>query len=303
MNDLDDLLTRAFANRPAADVHPSMPDVHRRVRRHRRRRHAGLVGAAALVGVGLTAVTLNARHDTQPLAAAPPSVPAPPPVPAAPPTAQVHLDPATVWAAIDAALANDPAAAGIGLAADVDRTVMPSGASFAGGDGELDGTAVYFLWWAIAHSLHTSTEAIAAANPAVDLTVAPVDGTELTVPDLMMCTSMAVVPPGEAAPSVGTAPVPERGVSVNTVIEAGPVTAVDGTDAGSSGAPAVTTCSLNGGASGTGVACAGSVGAPPPAITLPSTPVGADGAATIVTACTASGEPAPAPETSTTSVG
>ena len=53
MNDLDDLLTRAFANRPAADVHPSMPDVHRRVRRHRRRRQAGLVGAAALVGVSV----------------------------------------------------------------------------------------------------------------------------------------------------------------------------------------------------------------------------------------------------------
>ena len=302
MNDLDDLLTQAFANRPAADVHPSMPDVHRRARRHRRRRQAGLAGAAALVGVGLTAVTLNARHDTQPLAATAPTVPTTTPLPAALPTAQVTLDAATVWAAIDAALASDPAAARIELAADVDRTAMPNGSSFAGGDGELDGTAVFFVWSAIARSMRASTEAIAAANPTVDLTAAPVDGTELTLPDMMMCTSTAAAPVGEHAPGVGAVPVIVGGVP-GTVVETGTVTAVDGTGTGSPAAPPVTSCSLTGGAPSTGVACAGSVGAPVSTMALPVMPVNPDGTPGVVVACTTGGAPAPVPEPVATTIG
>ena len=63
MNDIDPLLHEAMANvKGPVDLHPSVSDVHRRARRHYRRRMVATAGAVACTGVATAALII--RRDS-----------------------------------------------------------------------------------------------------------------------------------------------------------------------------------------------------------------------------------------------
>ena len=164
MNDIDPLLHEAMANvkRPV-DLHPSVSDVHRRARRHYRRRMVATAGAVACTGVATaaliirrdsTSVSVSSATDSSDLVVA--STTYPPfdggsttvPVPS-----QTTIDAFFVWDAL-ANLRSDPSAAGLVYPTDdVNADQMPTAEMFGCTTQGCGAMFNYVVWHEIARVL------------------------------------------------------------------------------------------------------------------------------------------------------
>ena len=180
MNDIDPLLHEAMANvKGPVDLHPSVSDVHRRARRHNRRRMVATAGAVACAGVataGLiirrdsTSISVSSATDSSDLVAA--STTYPPfgggsttvPVPA-----QTTIDAFFVWDAL-ANIRSDPSAAGLVYPADdVNADQMPTAEMFGCTTPGCGAMFNYVVWHEIARVLgFYGVPEMQELNPGVD---------------------------------------------------------------------------------------------------------------------------------------
>ncbi len=192
--DIDTVLRDAFASTSTQPSRPSLVDVRQRVRRRSRRRRVAGVGAIACtsaIAVGLVARNDPGATGTQANATDVPISDASAPV--------LIVDAAAMWQALDFELASNPAAAGIRIAADADRSRFPTGDVFAAALGEDvhcyadDGTVSgpectlehqlieHLFWQSLADFVGVPLITLTSLNPAVDFAAGPVEGTILVV--------------------------------------------------------------------------------------------------------------------------
>jgi hypothetical protein len=187
MNDIDPLLHEAMANvKGPVDLHPSVSDVHRRARRHYRRRMVATAGAVACTGVATaasiirrdtTSVSVSTAPDSSDLDAStlPPTT-----YPAFGATttlylpAQTTVDASFVWSAL-ANIQNDPAAAGLVYPADsVNVDQMPTAEMFGCTTPECGAMFNYLVWHEIARVLGFSdVQQMYATNSGIDFRQSP----------------------------------------------------------------------------------------------------------------------------------
>ena len=162
MNDIDPLLQEAMARvkRPV-DLHPSVSDVHRRARRHYRRRMAATAGAVACTGVATAALIV--RRDSTDFSASSPAgssdvVATTYPVDFGGSTTtfvipQQTIDASFVWDALSN-VQFDPSASGLVYpASSVNVDVMPTAEMFGCTTQECGAMFNYIVWHEIAHVL------------------------------------------------------------------------------------------------------------------------------------------------------
>jgi hypothetical protein len=169
MSDLDPLITEAIARvKGPTAARPSISDVHRRARRHNRRRMAATVGAVACTGVATAALIIRRDTTTQvassgetdatgaPLGMAAPTTIYLPDVNGISPTTMVPMstsrtiDPSFVWDVL-LSLQNDPSAAGLVYPADTrDVDTMPTAEMFGCTTEECGAMFNYIVWHEIA---------------------------------------------------------------------------------------------------------------------------------------------------------
>ncbi|MBK5332160.1 MAG: hypothetical protein JJD93_09325 [Ilumatobacteraceae bacterium] len=167
MNDIDPMLRQAMAQvKGPVDLHPSVSDVHRRARRHYRRRMAATAGAVACTGVATaaliirrdsTSVSVSSATDSSDLVDAPL-----PPTTFVPDfggstttfvTPQQTIDASFVWDALSN-VQFDPSASGLVYpASSVNVDVMPTAEMFGCTTQECGAMFNYIVWHEIAHVL------------------------------------------------------------------------------------------------------------------------------------------------------
>jgi hypothetical protein len=164
MNDIDPLLHDAMANvKGPVDLHPSVSDVHRRARRHHRRRMVATAGAVACTGVATaaliirrdTGVSVSSATDSSDLVDG--GVPSTT-YPAFGETTTLYLPAETtiqaslVWDALSN-LQSDPSAAGLIYPADAAIDQMPTADMFGCSTQECGAMFNYVVWHEIARVL------------------------------------------------------------------------------------------------------------------------------------------------------
>ena len=180
MNDIDPLLHEAMANvKGPVDLHPSVSDVHRRARRHYRRRMAATAGAVACTGVATaaliirrdsTSVSVSSATDSSDLVVAsttyPPFVGGSTTVPVA---AQMTIDAFFIWDAL-ANIRSDPSAAGLMYPTDdTNADQMPTAEMFGCTTQGCAAMFNYVVWHEIARVLgFYGVPEMQELNPGVD---------------------------------------------------------------------------------------------------------------------------------------
>lgn len=196
MSDLDPLITEAMARvKGPTEARPSISDVHRRARRHNRRRMTATVGALACTGVATAALVIRRDSTSTRVASsgetdatdapfgtlAPTTVYLPgmdgisptttmvPPLPA-----QRTIDPSFVWDALSR-LQDDPSAAGLVFPSDsLDADVMPTASMFGCATEECGAMFNYIVWHEIAAVLgFFDIPQMQAMNNGIDFTQLP----------------------------------------------------------------------------------------------------------------------------------
>ena len=180
MNDIDPLLHEAMANvRGPVDLHPSVSDVHRRARRHYRRKMVATAGAVACTGVATAALIIRRDSSSPSVSSAtdpsglvdasttyPTFVAGTTTVPMA---ISVTIEASLVWDALSN-LQNDPSAVGLIYPADtVDVNQMPTAEMFGCSTDECGAMFNYVVWHELALSLDfPSVQHLQAMNPGID---------------------------------------------------------------------------------------------------------------------------------------
>jgi hypothetical protein len=190
MNDIDPLLHEAMARvKGPVDLHPSVSDVHRRARRHYRRRMAATAGAVACTGVATAALIVRRDTTSVSVSTAPDSselgdlsltsttylpfggstttVVAP----------QQTIDASFVWDALSN-VQFDPSASGLVYpASSVNVDVMPTSEMFGCATQECGAMFNYIVWHEIAHVLgFFDISQMQGMNPGVDFGQPPHTG-------------------------------------------------------------------------------------------------------------------------------
>jgi hypothetical protein len=198
MNDIDPLLHEAMANvKGPVDLHPSVSDVHRRARRHYRRRMAATAGAVACTGVATaaliirrdsTSVSVSSATDSSDLVVAstvvasttyPPFVGGSTTVPVA---SQTTIDAFFVWDALSN-IRSDPSAAGLVYPTDdVNSDQMPTAEMFGCTTQGCGAMFNYVVWHEIARVLgFFGAPEMQEMNPGIDFGQLPRAG------DVLQC--------------------------------------------------------------------------------------------------------------------
>ena len=180
MNDIDPLLHEAMANvRGPVDLHPSVSDVHRRARRHYRRRMVATAGAVACTGVATaafiirrdtTSVSVSSATDSSDLVAASTTYdPAVGGITTVRVAAQTTIDAFFVWDAL-ANIRSDPSAAGLVYPTDdVNADQMPTAEMFGCTTQGCGAMFNYVVWHEIARVLgFFDVQQMQGMNPGVD---------------------------------------------------------------------------------------------------------------------------------------
>jgi len=187
MNDIDPLLHEAMANvKGPVDLHPSVSDVHRRARRHYRRRMVATAGAVACTGVATAALII--RRDSTHFSAStatdssevvattyPPFVGGSTTTFVPPP--QQTIDASFVWDALSN-VQFDPSASGLVYPANsVNVDVMPTAEMFGCTTQECGAMFNYIVWHEIAHVLgFFDLQQMQGMNPGIDFGQPPSSG-------------------------------------------------------------------------------------------------------------------------------
>lgn len=197
MNDLDPLISQALASvKGPTDARPSISDVHRRARRHNRRRMTATVGAVACTGVATAALLIRRDDDSTKLVASG--------EPAATDDADGTLSPTTtyllapgilttttmvpmstshtiapsfVWDVLSR-IQDDPSAAGLVFPTDaMDVDVMPTADMFGCATDECGAMFNYLVWHEISAALGFFDVAqMQAINAGIDFSNLPRPG-------------------------------------------------------------------------------------------------------------------------------
>ena len=165
MNDIDPLLHEAMAKvKGPVDLHPSVSDVHRRARRHYRRRMVATAGAVACTGVATAALII--RRDTASVSVSSATDPTEGDANVSPTTyapfvgsttivvpSLQTIDASFVWGAL-ANIQSDPSAAGLVYPSDsVNVDTMPTAEMFGCATQGCGAMFNYVVWHEIAHML------------------------------------------------------------------------------------------------------------------------------------------------------
>ncbi|MEP7204260.1 MAG: hypothetical protein ABI894_16735 [Ilumatobacteraceae bacterium] len=211
MNDLDPLISQAMARvAQPTDARPSVSDVHRRARRHNRRRMTATVGAVACAGLASAALLIRRDGDstrtvasgaagstdegvgattTFPLALGGPTTLAMAP--------QLTIDASTVWDAL-ANLEADPSAAGMALVplpGDVDRAHMPTAEMFGCTTDACATLFNYVVWHQVGSMLgFFDVQQMRDMNSGIDFSKLPQAG------DVLQTVSSSFYPPATTMP-------------------------------------------------------------------------------------------------------
>lgn len=181
MNDIDPLLHDAMANvKGPVDLHPSVRDVHRRARRHYRRRMVATAGAVACTGVAsaaliirrdATSVSVSSATDSTNLVATPTTTydPAVGGSTTVPVPAQTTIDAVFVWDAL-ANIRSDPSAAGLVYPPDdVSADQMPTAEMFGCTTQGCGAMFNYVVWNEISRALgFFAVQEMQGLNPGID---------------------------------------------------------------------------------------------------------------------------------------
>ena len=183
MKDIDPLLHEAMANvKGPVDLHPSVSDVHRRARRHYRRRMVATAGAVACTGVATAALII--RRDTTSVSVSSGTDSSDLVESTLPPTTfvpdfggstttfvtpQQTIDASFVWDALSN-VQFDPSASGLVYpASSVNVDVMPTAEMFGCTTQECGAMFNYIVWHEIAHVLgFFDLQQMQGMNPGVD---------------------------------------------------------------------------------------------------------------------------------------
>ena len=217
MNDIDPLLHEAMANvRGPVDLHPSVSDVHRRARRHYRRRMVATAGAVACTGVATaafiirrdtTSVSVSSATDSSDLVAASTTYdPAVGGITTVPVAAQTTIDAFFVWDAL-ANIRSDPSAAGLVYPTDdVNADQMPTAEMFGCTTQGCGAMFNYVVWHEIARVLgFFDVQQMQGMNPGVDFGQPPHAGDVLQ----SVYSNAAGLSPATIPPSTAFVPGPE----------------------------------------------------------------------------------------------
>ena len=185
MNDIDPLLHEAMANvKGPVDLHPSVSDVHRRARRHYRRRMVATAGAVACTGVATAALiirrdstSLSVSSATDPSGLVVASTTYPPFVEGrtgVEVASRTTIDVFFVWDALSN-IRSDPSAAGLVYPTDdVDSDQMPTAEMFGCTTQGCGAMFNYVVWHEIARVLGFSgVQEMQEMNPSVDFAQLP----------------------------------------------------------------------------------------------------------------------------------
>lgn len=226
MTDLDPLLREAMVRLEGpVDLHPSISDVHRRARRHNRRRMAATAGALACTGVAAAALIIR-RESVDPATSAAPdgatTTLSPTTLDFGPttsfflegtPSQTFIVDTQMMWAALQNA-SDDPSGAGLIEPIDVNEGEMPTAEMFGCSTAECGSMFNYIVWHEIANRLgFRDVHAMQSFNPQVDFSQLPHPGDVLqsSIYDAVgegtppqTSTTTTTLPPNSCDPSVST---------------------------------------------------------------------------------------------------